>query len=328
MTSLVAVVVGAMLSEQTDNLGSLLRRSPEPEPEIYANAKARISSGEQLLFADNLNPFKKAGIRAYRKEHYAEAEKNFQHSLSFHRDPETLIYLNNSQVSQEESYLTLAVAIALPEDLETEEAKEILQGVAQAQKEFIEEGNAVKVLIGDDDDEPDSAAMLAQKFVEMPEVLGVIGHLSSDSSLNAGSIYQDAGLVMVSPLSTAMSLSGLGSYIFRTVPNDFYASKAIADYLVQEQQITEVAIFYSSHTTYSVSLKHEIAEHLKDHGQKKTLTIDTYDPNFDVEDAFETLRAQNIKAIALLTDGETRPQAIEILKQNNQLTSCKRGESR
>ncbi len=295
----------------------VLRRSPEEEPEIYFDLPARVSEGGQLILADHHSPFKDAGIVAYRNGNYSEAESLFQDSLLFERDPEALIYLNNARVMQKGKYLTIAVTVNLADDSQVGVARETLKGVAQAQKEFIEQGNYLKVVIGDDDSSTRSAIALANKFVAMPEVLGVIGHYSSALSFEAGKIYQDAGLVMITHTAAAPTLPDIGDFIFRTGPNNLYFGEAIVEHIVNEFQVSKVGIFYSSQSPYSRSLRDVVADQLNEYDGTEALTIDADQPNFNLEQAFKTLREENVEAIALLLDRYTTSYSVEITQKNN-----------
>ncbi|AFY37084.1 amino acid/amide ABC transporter substrate-binding protein, HAAT family [[Leptolyngbya] sp. PCC 7376] len=317
-TSLVAVVVGTVILEKGGYINGIWKRSPKEVEQIYFNATARMSEGEQLILARDRNPFKEAGILAYRNENYGEAIHFFQNALRFHRDPETLIYLNNARVSQDGDFLTIAVTVTLDDDFETNLAQEILQGVAQAQKEFIEEGNNLKVIIGDDDNDPGSAVKLAQKFIDRPEILGVIGHYSSDLSLKAGALYQAEKLVMITPTAASTAISDIGDFIFRTGPTNLDTSEAITEHLVDKKQVSKVGVFYSSTSPYSSQLQELVVEKFEQELSKKTISIDADHPDFDIEAAFTTLQEQNIEAIAILLDRLATPHSVAIVTKNDQ----------
>lgn len=70
-------------------------------------------------------------------------------------------------------------------------------------------------------------------------------------------IYQSSQLVAISPISTSVKLSNLNHYVFRTVPSDYIAARALAQYMLEQQQQTRVAVFYNSQSNYSQSLKSE-----------------------------------------------------------------------
>ena len=318
---LLCLGIGLGLATSWGQLRELGRRSPSSKPVVYMPATARMSGGEQLILAQDTNVFKEAGIVAYRAGKYREAERLFQNALKFDRDPETLIYLHNARVSATGNYVTLGVVVALLDDMATDGAKEILRGVAQAQKEFIETGSNVKILIGDDDGDPAIAIELAQKFVDNPEVLGVIGHLNSSLSLAAGEVYQRSGLTMISPASTATGLSKLGNYVFRTVPSTLETAMAMGEHLDRQRWGDSLIVFFNADSPYSASLKDSIALHFDQHPAfQGTITVmDVNQPDFDPDNAIAKLMAAGeTDVIVLATDQTThRATATQIIKANN-----------
>ena len=65
-------------------------------------------------------------------------------------------------------------------------------------------------LISEDDQaDPKSATIVAQKLVDN-KVSGVIGHMNSGTSIPASKIYNDNGIVQISPSATAVAYTAQG----------------------------------------------------------------------------------------------------------------------
>ena len=149
-----------------------------------------------------MNPEKKQGISAFATGNYVKAIQHFQKSLEIYaNDPEALIYLNNAKIGQKA--VTLAVSFPIGTDVNA--SQELLRGVAQAQTEVNAQGGingaSLKILIANDDEDKTIAKKLGEEFVKNPEILGVIGHSASDTTLNvAKNVYQPQGLPMISPI--------------------------------------------------------------------------------------------------------------------------------
>lgn len=281
-------------------------------------SEPRVSEGDRLLFEGDRHSLKAEGILAYRLGNFIEAERLFSKSFTDHEpDPETLIYLNNALVSQQAEFVTVAVAVSLKGEIEINAAKEILRGVAQAQREFIKAGNALKVVIGDDQREPQTARQLATSFVENQAILGVIGHRSSDISLAAAEVYQKAGLIMVSATSSAVDLSDAGNFIFRTVPNDLIAAQAMAKYANENFQTQKIAVFYDSQSGYSRSLYQSFFDAIKQENSLiVTVDVDIQDSSFNTTQLMNRIRQEGAGAIALLTNKSTLSEVLEIIHIN------------
>ncbi|MBD2209333.1 ABC transporter substrate-binding protein [Nostoc linckia FACHB-104] len=231
--------------------------SPQP---INGNSQSqRISLGGKILVAADTSADKEAGVQAFAKGDFATAIAKLKSSLQKHRnDPESLIYLNNSQIKNNNS---LKIAVSVPIGGNLDVAKEILRGVAQAQDEVNRSGGIngklLQVAIANDDNEANQAQQIAKQFVQDPSILAVVGHNSSNASIAAAPIYQEGGLVMISPSSTAQNLSGIGNYIFRTVPSNGSFAASLANYTIKTARKNNIAICADSKSIDTQSFKDE-----------------------------------------------------------------------
>ncbi len=82
------------------------------------------------------------------------------------------------------------------------------------------------------------------------EVVGVVGHTDSRSTLEAAPVYEDAehdgahAVVAVTPVSTSMLLSGRSPWIFRICPNDSANSRAAANFAIDSLHSTRAAMMF------------------------------------------------------------------------------------
>jgi len=252
---------------------------PDPPPRIASH----MSLGEKLLIKQNSSPDKKKGITAFSEKKFGDAIQYFISSLRKDKnDPETLIYLNNALAQQGATTNTgekLVIATSVLIGAEENIAAETLRGVAQAQSELncgLEEisraiqdtqytlncqgginGKLLQVEIADDEDDSDVAKQVAKAFVDDPNILGVIGHHSSNITMAAGGIYGKNELVVISSTSTSVRLTNFNNYVFRTVPSDAIAAKNLVDYMQKKLGLVNVAVAYQPGNVYSESLKNE-----------------------------------------------------------------------
>jgi branched-chain amino acid transport system substrate-binding protein len=279
---------------------------------------ARLSAGEVTFVANS--PDKQAGSQALAQGDFNSAITSFERALQAKRnDPETRIYLNNAKIGQQKAY-TLAVAVPIVN--EPNPASEILRGVAQAQDEINQSGGIngvpLKILIVNDDNNADIAAQLAADLVKDPAILGVVGHFSSGTSLAAAKVYEPGQLPMISPISTAVALSDAGNYIYRTVPSDRLAANTLAKYQLDTLKLENVAVFFSSKSTYSQSIKSEFATAVLSDGGNVVTEFDLSDPSFNAQQALQNAQAQQAQAIMLGNDIDTLDQALAVINANQQ----------
>ena len=130
-------------------------------------------------------------------------------------------------------------------------------------------GKSVKLeLITEDDQaDPKVGTTVAQKLVDA-KVAGVIGHLNSGVTIPASSIYNQAGIPMVSGSATNPQLTEQGfKNVFRVVGRDDQQGPAIASYLASEVKPRTVAVIDDA-TAYGEGLANEVEKTLKAAGTK------------------------------------------------------------
>ncbi|MGL5083119.1 MAG: ABC transporter substrate-binding protein [Microcoleaceae cyanobacterium] len=302
-----------------------------------------ISQGERLLISSNTNPAKDAGIRAYSTKNYGEAIQQFRQALKANvNDPETLIYLNNAIAEQKMATNTgkvFEIAISVPIKNEPNVSQEMLRGIAQAQTEqncgqssqqisqvlqanfncLGQNSTFVKVTIGDDEYEPNVAEKIAESFVQNPNILGVIGHHSSDMTLRAGAIYEKHQLAAISSTSTSIRISNFNPYVFRTVPNDTIAAQSLKNHLESTLGMgTKVAAAYVPNNAYSDSLTQEFS---RVSAQPFVHECDLSTSNFNAADCLTKAQQKGAKALLLVpaTDRSLSEAILAITNNNGRL---------
>lgn len=218
-----------------------------------------ISLGDKILVTADTNIDKEAGVQAFAKGDSGTASIKFLASLQANRnDPEALIYLNNAQVANS-SPLKIAVSVPIGGNLDV--AKEILRGVAMAQDEVNRSGDIkLQVEIANDNNDPAIAQQVATNFVKDTNILAVVGHNASNASIAAAPVYQQGGLVMISPTSFARNLSGIGTYVFRTVPSIRFVADSVSSYTIKTARKTNIVICADSKSIDTKSFEEEFTD--------------------------------------------------------------------
>jgi branched-chain amino acid transport system substrate-binding protein len=280
---------------------------------------SRRSLGNQILLTSQTTTEKQAGVTAFAKGDYQEAVQKFQASLQQNRnDPETVIYLNNAKVSDRTS---LKIAVSVPSGSNPNIAQEILRGVAQAQDEINARGGingaGLQVEIVNDNNRPEVAKEVAAVLVNDQKILAVIGHNDSTVSLAAAPIYQQKGLVMITPTSSANNLSGFGSYIFRTVPNTRSMAAPLAEYIVKQVGKSNIAFCYDSQAAGNASFKDEFIAALSASGGKLVATVcDLSAPTFNPNNAIADAVSQGAQGLMVGSHVDRIDRAIDLARAN------------
>ncbi len=268
----------------------------------------KLSFGEEIL-TGSATPEKQRSVEAFRDGQYAKAVNWLESARKNQKsDPETLIYLNNAKIEAQKAK-AYTIAVVVPLDTSSEglnSGLEILRGVAQAQDEFNRKrkGVGIKVLIADDANSSEQAKQIAKALVNQKDVVAVVGHSTSDSTLAAAEIYQQNQLVFISPTSTSEDLSAQGkshrpNFFFRTVPSDRVAAQELASYLSEQANQQKVAIFYNPRSRYSDSLKNQFRNKFSENGGTVVEELDLSNPIIDSKQAIDKARKKGAKVIAL-----------------------------
>ncbi|MEA5509567.1 bifunctional serine/threonine-protein kinase/ABC transporter substrate-binding protein [Crocosphaera sp. UHCC 0190] len=286
-----------------------------------------LSCGEEILIRTVALPEKQEGVKAYRQRRYEEGvawlEKARQKDPN---DPETLIYWNNAQLkAQKIPFYTIAVAVPLgnPSD-GGDSGKEILRGVAQLQTEINRDrrikGHGLRVVIADDYNDLDRAKEIAGKMGSQGEILGVVGHYTSDNTRAALPTYDLNHLVVISPTSTAQTLAQDNSRFFRTIPQDSLNAERLARYLAQTARRQKVVVFYNPNSAYSRSLHERFLISFDEQGGQVVKQFDLSKPIFDAAAAIRQGENRGATSLVLFPDAKSNPyafsNALKVIRAN------------
>ncbi|SHN59429.1 branched-chain amino acid ABC transporter substrate-binding protein [Desulfovibrio litoralis] len=106
-------------------------------------------------------------------------------------------------------------------------------------------GKQIKIVVGDDNCNPDLAVNIAKKLIN-DKVDAVIGHLCSGATKSALPFYTEEKIITISPSAANVDLTKSGSfpYFFRTIPPSNLQSKLCADFALNILNAQKVAIIH------------------------------------------------------------------------------------
>jgi branched-chain amino acid transport system substrate-binding protein len=281
----------------------------------------RASIGERLLIKTNDSQEKSNGISAFKAGNYQQASVLFQAALTDRpNDPETRIYLNNSLaiVRVGDLQKVKKIAVVVPIGSNTNVAQEMLRGVAQGQSETnTQSNNPIAIEIYNDDNQAEIAKQIARKTIDDRQIFAVIGSNASDPSLAAAPIYQQAGLVMMTPTSMTKDLSGIGNYIFRTVPNTQTLAATLAQQIVRVDRRQKIAICFDRGASDNVSFRDDlIAEIARAGGEIASVNCDVSSSNFNATEIVGKVASSGADALFISAHIDRLPQAFQLAEAN------------
>jgi branched-chain amino acid transport system substrate-binding protein len=137
-------------------------------------------------------------------------------------------------------------------------------------------GQRIELILGDDFCDLAQAAALARKLVSDGAVF-VVGHFCSHSSIAAAAIYEQAGVLQISPGSVSAKLTDEGRpNVFRVCGRDDQQGAKVADYLVQHWAGKQIAILDDG-TTFGAGLADAVRRRLHQRGVPSAMN-ETFPP--------------------------------------------------
>lgn len=220
-----------------------------------------ISQGERTLL--DFGPDKQQGETAFRDQDWDTAMDAYQRAVDRNpNDPESRIYLNNTEAQKAGNPLTIAVVVPTTNDPNV--AKEILRGVAKAQEEFNAEASSslLQVVITDDRGGLNSKT-LATDLIKATNILGVIGHGIDPFSEEAIQEYESQGVAILSPRTVRVTDGSTPT--LTVIPMSEKDDELLEKYLeavgatLSEYAGNQRAIlFYNSDSSYSNQLREDL----------------------------------------------------------------------
>jgi branched-chain amino acid transport system substrate-binding protein len=131
-------------------------------------------------------------------------------------------------------------------------------------------GQKLQVVVGDDVSDPKQGVSVANKFAA-EGVKFVVGHFNSGVSIPASSVYEEAGIVQVSPASTNPNYTDRGLWnTFRTCGRDDQQGLVAGSYLADKFKGKKVAVVHDK-TPYGKGLADETQKAMNAKGLKEVV---------------------------------------------------------
>ncbi len=175
-------------------------------------------------------------------------------------------------------------------------------------------GQKLRLEIGDDACDPKQAVAVANEFVGK-RVVFVAGHFCSGSSIPASKVYEEEGLLQISPASTNPKLTEEGGdNVFRTCGRDDQQGMVAGNFLADNYAKERIAIVHDKQA-YSKGLADETKKQLNARGVKEVVYDTVTAGEQDYSALVSKLKANNVN---ILYYGGYHPEAGLIVRQMRQ----------
>jgi len=107
-------------------------------------------------------------------------------------------------------------------------------------------GRPLRLRVADDSGREDTAVRVAEELYRDPDVLAVVGHLTSGTTIAAARVYGGGAspVPVISPSASSPDLSGINPYFFRVCPSDLSHGPELARFARQSLGAKRAGIVY------------------------------------------------------------------------------------
>jgi branched-chain amino acid transport system substrate-binding protein len=131
-------------------------------------------------------------------------------------------------------------------------------------------GQKITLSVGDDVSDPKQGVSVANKFVG-DGVKFVVGHFNSGVTMPASEVYQENGILMISPSATNPKITERNMWnVFRTCGRDDQQGAVAGAYILKSFKGKKVAVVHDK-TTYGQGLADETKKAMNKGGMKEAL---------------------------------------------------------
>lgn len=151
-----------------------------------------------------------------------------------------------------------------------EMGKDLLAGVRMAVKNRNAaggiDGRPIKLVEEDDDANETQAITVAEKIVGNGAVLGVVGHLNSETTLTASYVYSRAGVALIMPVPTNPEITRKQlKNLFRVPVTDDIQGPECARFMTTALRMNKIAIIHNKRT-YGLGIATAVKKDLESRG--------------------------------------------------------------
>jgi branched-chain amino acid transport system substrate-binding protein len=176
-------------------------------------------------------------------------------------------------------------------------------------------GSPLRLVKEDDKSSITHGLSVAQSFANNLDMVAVIGHRDSAITIPAAAIYENAGLLMMTPASTSPKLTNLGyKYVFRSIPNDEQIGQQMSQYAVS-RRYRNIAIFYKD-DAYGKGLANAFEHDATESGINIIDRISSYSDLNDLQRIADMWTILGVEAVFL---ADVMPEGAEFITKLRQV---------
>ena len=168
--------------------------------------------------------------------------------------------------------------------------------------------HAVKLIVKEYDDRPDSATSVARALVNQSRIDVLVGPQFSRHAIPVAIVAEDAEIPMVSPMSSSPATTEGRRFVFRLAPLDEVQGRTMGTFAAKELGAKRAAVLYDISTDYSRSLAEAFHEAFEsgENGAGRVVAFESFarDEPLDYREKLDRIREADPDVLYLPNDSE------------------------
>ncbi|MEO5363212.1 MAG: ABC transporter substrate-binding protein [Magnetococcus sp. DMHC-8] len=167
----------------------------------------------------------------------------------------------------------------------------------------------------------------AKKLTDIPNLVAVVGHYFSMATITGGEVYKTRRVPFVSPSATLPALTANNDWAFSMMPDDYYQSRFLANYILHGLDRKNVAVI-NDKTPYGRSLKEYFLAEMAANNVTPSVTVEIDHTRVNLDLLKSRLKAlADSDTIFLAMNYVNAAKMIKFLRKNGVETDVIGGES-
>ena len=164
-------------------------------------------------------------------------------------------------------------------------------------------GQPLRVDYQDDRGETKEAVTIMNRFTGVSKYPVVVGAAASSTSVALAPLASRSKVVLISPISSAATLTtNGGDYFFRVCPSDAFQARILAEWMLSRELKRAAVMFINN--SWGASLKDAFVEHYRDLGGETTVIESALEGARSFRTQIAKMKASNAQAFFVPTYGK------------------------
>ena len=127
-------------------------------------------------------------------------------------------------------------------------------------------GQTVELVVDDNGSKAGETARITRKFLSQDHVVAILGDLTSSATMEAAPLAQEAHVPLITPTATAIAVTKVGDYVFRSCFTDPFTGRIMARFAIEHLHARRGVILTDVKQDYSIGVSAELSAFYRQQG--------------------------------------------------------------